>query len=164
MVKIRKRSRRFFTVVEDESWAEIMSKNELANFNMLDFNSGYSGASNKKGEWDTEERVSSRISEPQNTIYLCKMEKGEVKPLYDGEEHPWDQSSLKLLKSKLVEVDYQEEAKEYISELQKQRRFKYDVLFIVFDEELKATGRDSRGKQVECIYDKKIGLITVAVE
>lgn len=38
-----------FTVVEDESWAEIMSKNELANFNMLDFNSGYSGASNKKG-------------------------------------------------------------------------------------------------------------------
>jgi len=153
-----------FTVAEDQSWAEIMSKKELANFTMLDFNSSYSGASNTQGRWDTEERAQSRISEPQNTIYLCKMENDQVKPLYDNEEHSLDQSSLKLIKTKLVEVDYPETAKEYIYDLQKQRRFKYDTIFIVLNGDLKAKGRDSRGGQVEIAYDKKIGLITVSLE
>jgi CRISPR-associated endonuclease/helicase Cas3 len=148
-----------FTTAEDESWAELMSKKELANFYMLDFNSGYSVASSRK--WDVDERVQSRIGEPQNTIYLCKMVDGQIKPFYDNEEYPWDQSSLKLLKSKLVEVDYPEEAKGYISELQKQLRFKYDTLFIVLGDELKANGHDAIGRTVKIIYDKNIGLMVI---
>ncbi|KMQ49500.1 CRISPR-associated protein Cas3 [Chitinispirillum alkaliphilum] len=148
-----------FDIAENGSWAEMMTKKSMADFNMLHFPSGYSRASNTKNQWDVEEKVQSRLSEPQNTMYLCRWVNGEIVPLYSNVEYPWELSSLKIRKSKLVKVDYSKAAEEYVANLQKQRRFKFDTLFVVFeDEQLKASGWDERGRKVEIVYDRDVGL------
>ncbi|MFP4679704.1 MAG: CRISPR-associated helicase Cas3' [Chitinispirillaceae bacterium] len=148
-----------FENAENESWGMVMTHKSMADYNMLHFPSGYNRASNIKGQWDVEEKVPSRLSEPQNTIYLCRWVNDAVVPLYSEGEYPWEMSSLKLRKSKLAKVEYPKVIEEYIAGLQKQRRFRYDTLFVVLDDELKARGWDERGREVEIEYDRDVGFL-----
>lgn len=148
-----------FLQAEGESWADAMARKSMADFNTLDFDSGYCSESSPKNLWDVEERVSSRIGELQNMAYLCRVLDGNLMPLYDDEKYPWDMSSLKIRKSLLQRIDCTPETQKLIDELQKQRRFKYDTLFIVFEgDALKATGEDDSGRRVEIEYDSVLGL------
>ncbi len=146
-----------FNKAEDNAWAEVMTKKSMADFNVLHFGSGYcTGSSNR---WDEEERIPSRLSDPQNTVYLCRFIDGEVTPLYSDSEYPWDMSSLKLRKSKLAQIVYSVEIEQKVNKLQQQRRFKYDTLFVVFEgERLQAYGKDMKNRNVFITYEKNIGL------
>lgn len=149
-----------FYDAENNSWADIMSRKSLADFNVLDFASGYSKSSNSKNRWDLEERVPSRLGDEQNTVYLCRWINGEIEPMYNEGEFPWDMSSLKLRKSKLMQIEYPVEINEQIEKLKQQRRFRFDTLFVVFYKDaMEVTGISKNGKNVNVSYSSDIGLL-----
>lgn len=142
-----------FSSSEDNAWAETMNKSSLANFNRIKFEQGYCRMSNDNGKWESDERVSTRLSEPTNRIYLCRWLDGEIISLYSDKIFQWDLSSLTLPKNVLESIDNEEEVQNAINHLKKQKRFRYDTLFLVFlNDDMVLTGSDKNGTQVEVKY------------
>ena len=149
-----------FSYSEDEAWADTMNRKSLANFNRLKFEQGYCRMSNDMGKWESDERVSTRLSEPVNRIYLCRWIDGEIVPFYKDEKYSWDLSSLSLRKSALESVSYDEGIQNNIDDLKKLKRFEHDTLFLVFSEvEIDILGKDNYERDVVVRYSSDCGLI-----
>ncbi len=143
---------------ENESWGKMMADKSQAEFNKLNFDQGYCRLSSNR--WDEEERIPTRLSDETNTLYLCRWNGENVVPCYNEGRYSWDISSLSLRKSVLDSLEYNIEIENEIDILKKQKRFKYDTLFLVFPEDNKElTGHDGNGKEVVISYSSKRGLI-----
>ncbi|OQY40265.1 MAG: hypothetical protein B6229_02165 [Spirochaetaceae bacterium 4572_7] len=149
-----------FVSAEDSAWADMLNQKSIANFNRLSFEQDYSRMSSDANKWESEERVSTRLSDPTNKLYLCKWIDRSLVPLNDGGKYSWDLSSLSMRKSALVSIEYSNEINKSIEELQTQKRFKYDTLFVVFpDENFELLGVDDRARKVLIRYSHDGGLL-----
>ncbi len=149
-----------FITSEDSVWAEALNQKSIADFNRLKFEQGYSRLSSDMNKWENDEKVSTRLSDRANTLYLCQWEDEKIKPLFDGEQFAWDLSSLSCRASLLVSVEYNEKISEAIEELKKQKRFQFNTLFLVFkDEAMMLTGKNENGREVLVRYSSSGGLI-----
>ncbi len=90
---------------EDLAWSTLITKKTLADFNRLSFKQGYSRASSYR--WEEDESVSTRLSEPTITVYLCRWEDDKIKPLFEEEIHKWEFSSLSIRESLYPEIEYE---------------------------------------------------------
>jgi CRISPR-associated endonuclease/helicase Cas3 len=144
---------------EDESWANMMSKKSLADFNRLKFEQGYCRMSSDMDKWESNEKVSTRLSDETNTIYLCRWDGEKVISLYNDELYSWDLSSLSLRKSGLTAIQYDDAIQKAIDVLKEQKRFMYNTLFLVFScEEMVLYGSDERDREVVVRYSRDRGL------
>jgi len=114
---------------ETEAEGERMAQEDTADFSKLSINKGYSRES-AVNEWDEEEKVSTRLSEEQNTVYLCRFDGKELYPFFDG-DFPWEMSSLKVRRGTIDDIEYDGGVAKEISRLKKQRRFRDDDIFLV---------------------------------
>lgn len=151
-------SQAVFDNSENESWGKMMADKSQAEFNKLNFDQGYCQLSSNR--WDEEEKIPTRLSDETNTIYLCQWDGAQVVPFYNEEPHSWDISSLSLRKSALKVLNYSTGIQNEIEKLKKQRRFKFDTLFLVFSgEKMELTGNDEKGKDVLISYSSDRGLM-----
>ncbi len=151
-----------FIKAEDTVWAETLNKKSIADFNRLKFELGYSRMGNDMGKWESDERVSTRLSEPTNSMYLCRWEHGQIVPFFAGESFAWDLSSLSLRTYSLESIEYRAEIMSAIEELKKQKRFQYSTVFAVFENEAdELYGKDGGGKDVLVNYSQSNGLTVV---
>ncbi len=149
-----------FVNSEDAAWADTMNQKSLADFNRLKFEQGYCRMSSEMGKWESDEKVPTRLSDKTNRLYLCRWVDGDIVPLYDENEFAWDLSSLTLRKKSLSAIQYDEKIQHAIDVLQEQKRFKYDVLFLVFSEEvMELVGENSRKRKVVVRYNENSGLV-----
>lgn len=114
---------------ETEAEGERMAQVDTADFSKLSIEKGYSRES-ALNEWDEEEKVSTRLSDAQTTIYLCRFEGKELYPVFDG-NFPWEMSSLKVRRGTIDEIKYDGGITKEISRLKKQRKFRDDDIFLV---------------------------------
>jgi len=114
---------------ETEAEGERMAQEDTADFSKLFIEKGYSRES-ALNEWDEEEKVSTRLSEEQNTAYLCRFDGKELYPFYHG-DFPWEMSSLKIRKGSINEIKYDGGIAKEISRLKKKRKFRDDDIFLV---------------------------------
>ena len=82
-----------FVNSEDKVWSQQMADKSLADFNQLVFKHGYSSLA---GHWDKEERVSTRLSDETNTIYLCRWDGEQIHPFYRDSRFSWDISFISV--------------------------------------------------------------------
>jgi CRISPR-associated endonuclease/helicase Cas3 len=120
---------------ETESEGERMAQEDTADFSKLFIEEGYCRES-ARNKWDEEEKISTRLSEEQTTVYLCRFDREEVKPLYDG-DFPWEMSSLKIRKGSIGEIQYPREIKKAISKVKEKRKFREDDMFLVAENQVK---------------------------
>jgi CRISPR-associated endonuclease/helicase Cas3 len=144
---------------EDEASAEQMNKKSFANFNRLKFEQGYCRMSNDMNKWESDEKVSTRLSDETNKLYLCRWVNGCIVPFHNDNEFAWDLSSLSLRKSLLASIDYEDIIQDAVDILMRQKRFKYDTLFLVFScDECLLSGIDGKGAAVLVRYCSVRGL------
>jgi len=149
-----------FVRSEDAAWADMMNQKSLADFNRLKFEQGYCRMSSEMGKWESDERVPTRLSDKTNRLYLCRWVDGNIVPLYNENEFAWDLSSLTLRKNSLTAIQYDDKIQQAIDVLQEQKRFKYDVLFLVYSDELmELKGRNGNGREVIVCYNENSGLV-----
>ncbi len=139
---------------EDQSWAEQLSKKDMAEFNSLKLFNGYNRRSSQR--WDEEERVPTRLGDKQKTVYLYKYLKDKIEPLYKT-EFAWDMSSLKVRDNSIGEIYYDNDIKEKIEEVKESKRLDKDSVFLLMDEE-KCKGKNAKGNEIIIYYDEKMGL------
>jgi CRISPR-associated endonuclease/helicase Cas3 len=148
-----------FIDAENESWAQRMGQSSLADLNRLKFEQGYCRLSNEQDKWKSDEHVSTRLSDPVNRIYLVTWKDGEIRPRYPESDYSWDLSALSVRKSLLNHISYKPEIQQQVNELKMQRRFKFDTLFLVFEEgTAMLKGKNERGKSVSIYYSQTKGL------
>lgn len=146
-----------FMESEDTAWSKRMADTSIADFNTLAIEKGYCRRSSGTDKWD--ERVSSRLSDPVNKVYLCSWDGNTLTPHKSDGEFSWDFSSLSVRKQSLKQIDYDNEIQGHLNDLYKKRKFQYDALFLVFnsDDDI-LTGKNEQGQDIHIHYSKKYGL------
>jgi len=151
-----------FLTAEDSAWADMLNQKSLADFNRLNFEQGYSRVSSDMDKWESEEKVSTRLSDPSNKLYLCRWVNGVIVPIHQEDKYSWDLSSLSLRAYSLASIEYSDEITASIEELQKQKRFQYNSLFVVFEEDdFRLIGKNEKGNEVLVRYSFDEGLAVV---
>lgn len=138
-----------FLVSEGEAWADQLSKNDLADFNILKLFRGYSIESSHR--WDEEERVPTRLGDARQNVYLFMIENEEVVPLYSG-EFAWEMSSLKVRRGKMSINPYKESTMKKIAEMKRKYRLRSEDLFL----QVRGDVTLSDGRKI--VYNDKFGL------
>lgn len=137
-----------FHSCEEKAKKKEFQKTDIADFNMLNLAKGYSIESSQI--WDEEEKVPPRLGS-QLTIYLSKIGKGEIVPLYKG-EYEWEMSSLKVRKGLVPFIKYEDQIMQMITNMIKMKHLSYDSQFI-FVNDKESTVEDTR-----ILYDSRFGL------
>ncbi|MCF7889466.1 MAG: CRISPR-associated helicase Cas3', partial [Victivallales bacterium] len=120
-----------FSENEIDALGETLAKEDTADFSKLSLENGYCRES-AINEWDEEERITTRLSDEQCTVYICFFDGERIKPLYEG-EFPWEMSSLKIRKGKIKKVNYQGEINKAIEQKKAERNFRQDDIFLIAD-------------------------------
>ncbi len=142
-----------------EACEKMKEDSSIALFNKINFEQGYSLLSNHN-KWTEEEHISTRLSEENNKIYLGLWDGSNIQPLYHEGEFPWDMSSLSLRKTSISSINYDEDIQVAIREIKKQRRFKYNALFLIMQKKDDVlTGKNRYGQNVEVSYNVNRGLL-----
>lgn len=80
---------------------EAMANSDMARFNTLSREGGYSRKRNKV--WDEDLRVPTRLGEETVMLHLARAETDRIHPWADG-TYPWDMSSLRVYRTRLAGV------------------------------------------------------------
>ena len=142
---------------ENEAEGEKIAQEDTADFSKLFIEEGYCRES-ALNEWDEEEKVSTRLSEEQNIIYLCRFNGEKIEPLYSG-DFPWEMSSLKIHKGKIGEIKYQREIEKAISTLKEKKKFREDDIFLLSEDATNVESIvDVELEDIKITYSTKFGL------
>jgi len=144
---------------ENDNWGRIMSQDNMAIFNKLTLECGYSSFASTK--WGEEENTPTRLGDRQETLYLCLVDNHTIKPCYNNEEFPWDMSSLKVYEGMIVKVKYANWVEVEIQALKEKIYFLKKRILICFDADNKFVGKafDKKNNEIDICYDDKIGFI-----
>ncbi len=106
-----------FFDAENEVFGKSAASRDLADFNTINFGGGYSrGILN----WDDGERVPTRESDEQRTVYRARFQDGKLMP-YVLEEYGWDLSACKMRANTIPgEISYRDEIVDAIALLREQ--------------------------------------------
>jgi CRISPR-associated endonuclease/helicase Cas3 len=145
-----------------EAEAEAMGMASLGKYNGLEFQRGYDFRS---GEWSEEINVPTRLGEETNTVYLTRLANDRLVPLKEG-KFPWDLSSLRLSKRKLLKLSQtiQNKFNDHLEKLiQREKRLNNNDLILpvkeIGDQKWISEGINGKGDVVEILYDENIGMM-----
>jgi CRISPR-associated endonuclease/helicase Cas3 len=117
-----------FLEAEDRAWGEDAAARDQADFNTIVFEKGYCQSG---GNWDSEERIRTRLGEEQRTVYLAHFENGQLSP-YCTDEYGWDLSAIKVRAASFQgEIDYPDDLRKAIEVMRNESWIDNDALFLV---------------------------------
>ena len=146
-----------FLEAEDKAWGIDAAARDQADFNTIAFENGYSDSG---GNWDSEERIRTRLGDVQRMVYLARFENGQLSPYCTG-EYGWDLSAIKVRAASMQgEIDYPEDLRKAIEVMRDQRWIENNALFLIVQgEELTWQCRGNRESDTfEIRYDSVLGL------
>ena len=146
-----------FLKAEDQAWGVDAAARDQADFNTIVFENGYSQSG---GNWDSEERIRTRLGEEQRTVFLAHFENGQLSP-YSTDEYGWDLSAIKVRAASMQgEIDYPDDLQKAVEVMRKERWIDNDALFLVVrGEESTWQCKGSRENDTyEIRYDSVLGL------
>lgn len=140
-----------------------LARESQAHFNALCLDKGYCEESSAR--WYEDGSVPTRLGDESLTLYLAEAVAGELRPLRDGANHPWEQSAVRIDARKAVNLapDWQQRFAGALQTLRSRYRLLEEPAFVlplVRGENGVLTGRvlDKQGQTLEMRYDPVVGL------
>ena len=134
-----------------------------AGFNALNLDKGY--CEDSSARWFEEHSIPTRLGDETLTLYLAREAGGELRPLCDTENHPWEQSALRIRagRAQALAPHWQQRFAAQLMRLRQHYRLLEEPAFILplVEEagQLRAYVQDDKGRELEMRYDQQEGLV-----